>query len=153
MWTAEDELSLQQASEQLDAALNAVATLDARRKAELLTPLGELLICVPSNAGLTGAALHGIKHAEAIVRLLSPLLQPQASMPSQEQFCFCNHDISLQSVSGGAHHNSLYGSVWLRVGDQQVEYMRVAGRSSPVLKGGAGVGRTAAAGSMDGVEA
>lgn len=51
-----------------------------------------------------------------------------------EQPCFCNGDISLQSVAGGAHPTGLYGTVWLRIGGQVVEYVRKA--SWPAVVGG-----------------
>jgi hypothetical protein len=44
--------------------------------------------------------------------------------PSQEQFCYCNDSISLQSVSGGGSAEGLYGSVRLKVGGEFVRYVK-----------------------------
>ena len=41
-----------------------------------------------------------------------------------EQPCYCGPGISLQSVSGGAHETGLFGTVWLRIDDESVEYVR-----------------------------
>lgn len=49
-----------------------------------------------------------------------------------ERPCFCDSEISLQSVAGGAHPTGLHGTVWLRIGDQTVEYVRKS--SSPAVR-------------------
>lgn len=46
------------------------------------------------------------------------------AMPDTEQPCYCGPGISLQSVSGGAHETGLFGTVWLRIDDELVEYVR-----------------------------
>lgn len=45
--------------------------------------------------------------------------------PAEEQECLCGGGVSLQSVSGGAHRTGLYGTVWLNVEGETVEYARV----------------------------
>jgi len=45
-------------------------------------------------------------------------------MRDMEDFCFCNSDISLQIVSGGAAPEGLYGRVTLKVGEDYVDYIR-----------------------------
>lgn len=52
-------------------------------------------------------------------------------LPAEEP-CFCDSEISLQSVAGGAHPTGLHGTVWLRIGDQTVEYVRKS--SSPAVR-------------------
>jgi hypothetical protein len=42
----------------------------------------------------------------------------------EQDFCYCNDEISLQIVSGGAAKEGLYGRVTLKIGDEYVEYMR-----------------------------
>lgn len=49
----------------------------------------------------------------------------QADDSPQEQECLCGGGVSLQSVSGGAHATGLYGTVWLNVEGETVEYARV----------------------------
>lgn len=48
-----------------------------------------------------------------------------------ESFCYCNPDIRLDSVAGGANKAGLYGTVHLRIGNESVEYARV--KSSPAV--------------------
>jgi hypothetical protein len=55
----------------------------------------------------------GIAHAAA----------EKETEPKQD-FCFCNDDISLQMVSGGAAPEGLYGTVTLKIGDQDVRYVK-----------------------------
>lgn len=43
-----------------------------------------------------------------------------------EHFCYCDEEISLQTVSGGASKDGLYGRVTLKVGDEYVEYVRAS---------------------------
>ena len=52
-----------------------------------------------------------------------------------ERPCFCNGVISLQSVAGGAHPTGLYGTVWMRIGGQVVEYTRKASGPAVVSRG------------------
>ena len=41
-----------------------------------------------------------------------------------EDFCYCDDDISLQMVSGGAALEGLYGRVTLKIGDAYVNYVK-----------------------------
>ena len=41
-----------------------------------------------------------------------------------EDFCYCDDDISLQMVSGGAAPEGLYGRVTLKIGDAYVNYVK-----------------------------
>lgn len=82
-----------------------------------------------------GMEIAGIDAVEACARKLVGAREP---LPPTEQPCFriCNGDISLQSVAGGVHPTGLYGTVWLRIGDQVVEYVRKSS-SLAVVSGGA----------------
>lgn len=53
--------------------------------------------------------------------------------PSQEQFCYCNDSISLQSVSGGGSAEGLYGSVRLKVGGEFVRYVKQPSQAGELL--------------------
>ena len=41
-----------------------------------------------------------------------------------EAFCFCDNDISLQSVSGGGASEGLYGRITLKIGSEFVSYVK-----------------------------
>ena len=48
-------------------------------------------------------------------------VEPVRLSPS-EDFCYCDHEISLQTVSGGAAPEGLYGRVTLKVKGQYIAY-------------------------------
>jgi hypothetical protein len=50
-----------------------------------------------------------------------------------EDFCYCDDDISLQMVSGGAAPEGLYGRVTLKIGDAYVNYVKA--QPAPVPDG------------------
>ncbi len=49
---------------------------------------------------------------------------PAQTPPPGEDFCYCGEEISLQSVSGGAAPEGLYGAVTLRVKGEYVRYVK-----------------------------
>lgn len=60
---------------------------------------------------------------------------PPAAPAPVEDFCYCNDEISLQMVSGGAAPEGLYGRVTLKIDGKYVEYVR-AESAAPVIIGG-----------------
>lgn len=63
---------------------------------------------------------NGLRVAVGIVSALTA-----SAAAKGEQFCFCNDDISLQIVSGGASVHGLYGEITLKVGGEYVTYRKV----------------------------
>ncbi len=61
------------------------------------------------------------KCGDAVVAIRACL----AAQPAPaEDFCYCDDDISLQMVSGGAAPEGLYGRVTLKIGDAYVNYVK-----------------------------
>jgi uncharacterized coiled-coil protein SlyX len=68
-------------------------------------------------------ALENIKTSPGgICRLLAEEALALPHDSSAQDFCYCNDDISLQAVSGGAASEGLYGRVTLKVGEEYVKY-------------------------------
>ncbi|BAW19184.1 hypothetical protein [Ralstonia phage RP31] len=67
----------------------------------------------------------------SIIHVLCPVNDNRRAMPraftglsKPANSCYCNDDISLQMVSGGAAPDGLYGEVTLKIGETYVEYVR-----------------------------
>jgi hypothetical protein len=73
-----------------------------------------------------------VPNAEAkdVTVLLTHLIQVLEPILSKEKFCFCNNDISLQMVSGGAATEGLHGRVTLKVKGVYVNYVKVQHQST-----------------------
>jgi len=55
---------------------------------------------------------------------------PAPAVPA-EDFCYCNDEISLQMVSGGAAPEGLYGRLTLKIDGKYVEYVRAESAAPP----------------------
>ncbi len=81
-----------------------------------ITPELQTLILCHQSIALTGAN----KDIRAIAKATAEMLAADA--PPDEDFCYCNKDVSLQIVSGGGAPEGYLGKVTLRIGDQYRDY-------------------------------
>lgn len=71
-----------------------------------------------------------IDHMATLEWFAAPPAAPATAVPA-EDFCYCNDEISLQMVSGGAAPEGLYGRLTLKIDGKYVEYVRAESAAPP----------------------
>ena len=104
----------------VDRALAAIAKAEAER----VKPDNDKVIC-PECTNQFRAIPQNVQTLMLAAGFEPPFTTPPAAAVSvalKKYFCYCNKEVSLQMVSGGAAPEGYLGKVTLRVGDQYRDY-------------------------------